>query len=113
VNQDENRHLRLSPGGQALVDAIKTKRDLLRRLFRDVLGLPDDLANVDACKLEHLVSNSTGRQLVALFRYFDGGAPAGRAFLDDLHAALPACAHEPDTCPTCQTECLADKVSGK
>ena len=113
VNQDENRHLRLSPDGQALVDAIKTKRDLFRRLFRDVLGVPDEQANVDACKLEHLVSNATARQLVALFRYFDAGAAAGHAFLADLHATLPACAHDPEQCPTCETECLADKVSGR
>lgn len=59
VLQDDHRHLRLSPTGQALVDGIRAKRQLLGRLFAEVLGVPPAMAEIDACKIEHLVSDTT------------------------------------------------------
>ena len=70
ILQDENRHLRLSDVGQRLVDAVKTKRALIQRLLSEVLGVDAEQAEIDACKVEHLTSNQTARQLVAFFSIF-------------------------------------------
>lgn len=110
VEQDENRHLRLSADGQALVDAIKTKRALMRRLFEELLGVDAEQANVDACKLEHLISNETARKLVNLFRFLDGGPEAGASFVKAFQAFDAACAHDVAECATCEVECLVDRV---
>lgn len=111
IVQDENRHLRLSPGGQALVDAIKTKRHTVQRLFIDLLGLDAQQADVDACKLEHLISNATARRLVSFLRFLDSSPPGAAAFLAAWRAFDAACPEEPAACPTCQDECLARKVT--
>jgi DtxR family Mn-dependent transcriptional regulator len=108
--QDENRHLRLSEKGQRLVDAIKTKRLLIQRLLSDLLGVDVQQAEVDACKMEHLTSNETARRLVAFFRFIDLQEQPARDFLATWQAFDRSCEREPETCPTCDTECMADKV---
>jgi Mn-dependent DtxR family transcriptional regulator len=112
IVQDENRHLRLSEAGQALVDAIKTKRILVQRLLADVLGVDPVQAEIDACKLEHLLSNATARRVVSFLRFFDSDARRARAFLDAWKTFDPSCGHEPATCPSCKSDCLADAVKG-
>ena len=110
VLQDENRHLRLSPDGQGLVDAIKIKRDLIRRLLAEVLEVPANQAEIDACKMEHLVSNQTAQAMVRLFRCLDADAPGGRDFLAALHQSTRACPQDAGGCPTCESDCLTEQL---
>lgn len=65
ILQDEHRHLRLSAHGQALVDGIKAKRTLMQRLLADVLNVPAEQAEIDACKVEHLISDMTADRVRA------------------------------------------------
>jgi DtxR family Mn-dependent transcriptional regulator len=110
ILQDENRHLRLSEKGQRLVDAIKTKRLLIQRLLSDLLGVQVQQAEIDACKMEHLTSNETARRLVAFFRFLDSQQQAAHDFLSTWRAFDRSCEHNPESCPTCETECMADNV---
>ena len=111
IEQDQNKHLRLSESGKALVDAIKTKRHLVRRFFVEVLGVPADQSEIDACKLEHLLSNETARRLLSLLKFFDADDPSGKSLIAAWRKFDPTCAHDPDECPSCEDECLADAVT--
>lgn len=111
IVQDENRHLKLSEHGQALVDAIKTKRRVIENLLRDVLGVDGEQASIDACKIEHLISNETARQLVSFLRFLQSGNAEAQRFAVAWHAADRGCEHAPDQCPTCQEACLARTVT--
>lgn len=110
VLQDENRHLRLSETGQGLVDAIKTKRRVIQRFFHGILGIGSEKAEIDACKMEHLVSNETAQRLIAFLRFVESDEPTCGAFLRAWSASDAACNHEPTRCPSCETECLSKKV---
>ena len=81
ILQDENRHLRLSEKGQRLVDGVKSKRVLIRRLLSELLGLDEQQAEIDACKMEHLISNETAQRLVAFFRFIDSAQHPAHDFL--------------------------------
>lgn len=111
VEQDENRHVRLSQSGQALVAAIKTKHHLMTRLLAEVLGVAPDQAEIDACKLEHLLSNEAAQRVLAFLRFLDAGEGHGGEFLRAWRASDPQCTRAPAACPTCDTGCLADTVS--
>jgi Mn-dependent DtxR family transcriptional regulator len=111
VDQDENRHLRLSARGQALVAAIKTKRHLLRRLLAEVLGVGPEQAEIDACKLEHLVSNETAQHVLSFLRFLDADPARAEGLAAAWRAAGEVCEQMPGACPTCETECLAQRVN--
>ncbi|MFO0838002.1 MAG: metal-dependent transcriptional regulator [Phycisphaerae bacterium] len=110
ILQDENRHLRLSERGQMLVGAIKTKRHLMQRLFSDVLGVHPEQAEIDACKLEHLVSNAAAQRMLSFLRYVDSGARPAKDFLAAWRVFEASCGHEPESCPSCANGCLAETV---
>ncbi len=110
VTQDENRHLRLSPAGQRLVAAIKTKRLLIQRLLAEVLGVQGGQAEIDACKLEHLVSNATAQRLLSFLRYLDL-SPAGRELIARWQGS-ETCDGRAEECPSCEAECLARRIAG-
>ena len=110
IVQDENRHLRLSPPGQQLVDAIKAKRMLVKRLLADVLGVNPEQAEIDACKMEHLISAETAGRLVAFLRYVDSDQPSKNAFLAAWKDFESTCGHEPGDCPICEGDCMANAV---
>lgn len=112
VIQDENRHIRLSADGQALVDAIKTKRRLMQRFFDEILGVGPEQAEIDACKLEHLLSNATAQRLLSFLRFFDSDQTAARRTLDAWRQFDPTCDQQVQRCPSCDTGvCLAQNVS--
>jgi DtxR family Mn-dependent transcriptional regulator len=113
VEQDENRHLRLSDRGQALVDAIRTKRHLMQRLLADVLGVEPAQAEIDACKLEHLVSNETARRLLSFLHFLDSRGSAGREMVKAWRDADPDCEKTPDRCPTCDDQCMAHQIDDR
>ena len=81
VIQDENRHLRLSETGQALVAGIKSKHEVVHRLLSEVLQVTPEQAEVDACKFEHLLSNESARQMRAFLRFLDADTGRGQEFV--------------------------------
>ena len=87
VIQDENRHLRLSATGQALVAGIKSKHAVVLRLFSEVLRVAPEQAEIDACKLEHLLSNETARRMSAFLQFLDADVSRSREFLAAWRAA--------------------------
>lgn len=65
VVEDDNRFLVLSAEGEALVQAVVKRKELLLRFFQDILGVSAAQAEIDACKTEHLLSSETTRKLNA------------------------------------------------
>ena len=63
VVADEHRLVKLSPAGLAIVQAIQVRKTVFKSFLMDVLRLPEALAEVDSCKVEHLLSRETCEQL--------------------------------------------------
>jgi DtxR family transcriptional regulator, Mn-dependent transcriptional regulator len=59
VEEDENKFLKLSPVGQKLAEVILSHRHILISFFTDILGVDPVQAEIDACKTEHLLSQTT------------------------------------------------------
>ena len=73
VIEDEHKHLGLSDEGVRIARGIHIKRILLQTLFRDVLGIEDEVAEQDACKVEHLVSDDTADAVGRLLHKIETG----------------------------------------
>ena len=66
VEQDANRFVRLSDRGQELVDELRGRRRIIIRFLTEVLGVGPDQAEIDGCKIEHLLSAETTERLATL-----------------------------------------------
>jgi Mn-dependent DtxR family transcriptional regulator len=77
VIEDENKFLRLSPAGRQTAELVAANRQVLRKFLRDVLALTPEQAEIDACKIEHLLSAESGQRLLHFLDFL---------FSEDQHA---------------------------
>lgn len=109
VETDAHRLVKLSPKGQKVAQSVMAKRRIVKTFLRDVLGVPEEEAEIDSCKIEHLISHSTGQRLVHFVQYLTSGAPVTRQLLERFSASHVTC---PDsgTCRVCEGRCLLDEL---
>ena len=108
VVEDENKFLKLSPNGQAMAELVERNDQLLEQFFRDVLGVHQDQAEIDACKIEHLISIDTSMRLSAFLQLFDEGNKAAKAIAKEMQKLEPRCDHDAETCTFCQNLCFLE-----
>ena len=109
VETDEHRLVKLSPTGLKIVQSIMAKRLIVKTFLRDVLGIPESDAEIDSCKIEHLISHSTGQRLAEFVRFLTSGAPASRQLLKQFRTLQTACPDD-HTCEICTGQCLIDEL---
>ena len=112
VLADEHRMVRLSPQGQEAVDRVLAKHDALRLFLSEVLGLPAEEAEVDSCKLEHLISPSMAERLVQFMRFLSSGNAAAREVLEQFRRFEGDCP-ESGNCTVCQGHCLLARLTSE
>ncbi|MBI1321488.1 MAG: hypothetical protein GC168_21420 [Candidatus Hydrogenedens sp.] len=66
VAEDPNRFLLLTEEGQKIARSVEHNFVILSHFFTDMLGVEDETARGDACKMEHLMSRDTGKRLLWL-----------------------------------------------
>ena len=86
VTEDKARHLSLTDAGQAVARQVIYNRTALIRFMNKVLGVEADQAEVDACKIEHLLSPATGHKLLGLVHLLLADTPSTRGLLEKFAA---------------------------
>ncbi len=109
IETGEHHLVRLSARGLKAAQAVMAKRVIVKAFLSDVLGTPEAQAEIDSCKIEHLISDGTGQRLAQLTRLLTSDDPAARAFLARFHSAHGACPDE-RTCDVCKGHCLVDQL---
>jgi len=66
VTVEGDRHLELTPEGMRLATRVMRKHRLAERLLTDVIGLDWELVHAEACRWEHVMSETVERRLVEL-----------------------------------------------
>ncbi|MDT9594127.1 metal-dependent transcriptional regulator [Nocardioides zeae] len=61
-----DRHLELTEAGQQLATRVMRKHRLAERLLTDVIGLDWELVHAEACRWEHVMSETVERRLLEL-----------------------------------------------
>ena len=105
VQEDGNKFLKLSEGGQTIVDIILAKRRIFRTFLEDVLRVEPRQAEVDACKVEHLLSAETGGNLLRFLRFLLANVDQSKEFLETFWSKEDVC-DDPESCPVCVKTCL-------
>jgi Mn-dependent DtxR family transcriptional regulator len=105
IETDENRMLKPSKEGGLLAEAIIARRDIFRKFLNTVLNVEEKQAEIDACKVEHLLSHETSIKLLSFMK----------SHLDDKKLTLTInndseheCSKDSD-CSICGNDCLSTR----
>ena len=105
VHVGKDNRLELSRHGADLVARIVSKREVLKEFLHRVLGVDPQVAERDACKIEHLVSEESGAALVRFFRFLHSDNEVSTNFVNRFKDSTASC--PPDTtCRLCREICL-------
>ncbi|CAN5356384.1 metal-dependent transcriptional regulator [soil metagenome] len=85
-----DRHLELTDDGQRLATRVMRKHRLAERLLTDVIGLDWELVHEEACRWEHVMSETVERRLIELLDH-PTESPYGNPIpgLDELGESAP------------------------
>ncbi|MBN2429055.1 MAG: metal-dependent transcriptional regulator [Deltaproteobacteria bacterium] len=71
--------LELTPQGRSMAKDIHNRHKVLFRFLHQVLDVPPETAETDACKLEHHISQETLSQLLKFVEFTDAFPDRGKA----------------------------------
>ncbi len=80
VNHERYGRISLTSKGAEVSGKIKNRHDMLIRFLVEVLGVGQDAASADACRIEHVISAETSRKL-GEFLESSGAAAEGKDHL--------------------------------
>lgn len=106
VVEDENRFLKLSDEGLRLAELVELNDKILEELFAQVLGVNQEQAEIDACKIEHLLSIETSMRLSSFLKVWNSGSPEVKAFRKLLTSSEHTCPGNSENCHLCQNVCI-------
>jgi Mn-dependent DtxR family transcriptional regulator len=97
----------LTSVGQKLAERTESIRHVLHVFLTEILGVPEAVAEEDACMIEHLVSPQVMIELVRLTTFMRSEDPAAADFRAAFQTSPRGCPeHSPDDCDLCAITCL-------
>lgn len=109
VETDQHHLVKLTAQGLKAAKSVMAKRVIVKTFLSDVLGVPDAQADVDSCKIEHLISHSTGQRMVQFLRFVTSGTPAATDMVERFRRFHGDCPKS-RTCDVCKGHCLMDEL---
>ncbi len=110
VETDEHRMVKLSAEGERVVHAVMAKKSVVKSFLCDVLQVPEAQAEIDSCKIEHLISQPTGLQLLHFLRFMVSNDPLAQEVLSRFEKFRATCP-ESKTCEVCKGgNCLIEEL---
>jgi Mn-dependent DtxR family transcriptional regulator len=108
VQTDDHRLVKLTEAGLRAARAVMAKRVLLVTFLSRILGVSPEQAEVDSCKIEHLVSDATGHRLAQFLRFVSED-PSSSNVLDRFRRFRCRCPKDAG-CGLCKDRCLVDEL---
>ncbi|MEW6750051.1 MAG: metal-dependent transcriptional regulator [Candidatus Latescibacterota bacterium] len=107
VQEDHNRFLELTADGCKVVQEVEATRLVVQKFLTEGLGMDEDDARIDACKVEHLLSSDARVRLVCFLRSLFSGERVSEAFLDRFRSKALDCRHgDVSACRLCDDFCF-------
>lgn len=63
VEYERNSFINLTKEGMKIAKSIRKKHDILHSFLKDILLLPEEIADDEACKIEHSIDQSTALRI--------------------------------------------------
>jgi len=109
VETNEHHLVKLTPKGLSVARSVMAKRVIVKTFLSDVLGLPETQAEIDSCKIEHLISHATGQRLAEFLRFLTSNAPLNKDLIERFRRFHGPCP-KTRTCDVCKGHCVMDEL---
>ena len=84
VNYEPYQYVTLTSEGVKIARGMIRRHDVLKRFMADVLALPEDIAEHDACGMEHALSDETLDRLIQFLEFIKTCPEAGDDLIDNF-----------------------------
>ncbi|MCD6362177.1 MAG: DtxR family transcriptional regulator [Armatimonadetes bacterium] len=84
INHEKYGAVTLTPQGRDMAEYVARRHQALICFLRDILQLDEDIADAEACRLEHAVSPETLRRLLAMIDFVLRCPRGGEQWLEHL-----------------------------
>ncbi len=112
VQEDHNKFLELTEKGLKVVQETEATRLVVQKFLSDALGMDEDDAMIDACKVEHLISSEARARLVCFLRILFSDKPQAREFMGMFNASTFSCRDgNVEDCHLCDDVCFGNPSS--
>lgn len=111
VTVDDNKFLQLSDEGKRLAELVEQNDQVLESLLVNMLGVEQEQAEIDACKIEHLLSIESSMHLAAFVKFMTSDRKVCKDALRAFKRDSPTCQKDTSSCEICETTCLAGSES--
>jgi len=101
VSYQAREYVGLTAEGEGIARRLTGRHRFLTRFLHELLGVPEDVAERDACGLEHHLSAQSLDRLAAFVEYIDTCPQVGAAFL----SRFKTCFNQPESLATCSERC--------
>jgi len=61
--------INLTPRGVSEAESVYSKHKILKNFFESVLSIPPDVAEINACKIEHIISQNVINEIIKFTQY--------------------------------------------
>ncbi len=109
IVEDENKFYKFTERGKELINSVLSKRRIIRMFFTHALNLSEELAESEACKIEHLLEEDTGQRLMSFMGFYLSKSPSAKQFRERFHNFTYHC-NQFEECDVCELECYFAKV---
>jgi DtxR family Mn-dependent transcriptional regulator len=104
----QREYIDLTPKGEVEARRIYARHRILIRFFKEILGVPTEVAGEDACSMEHSLSDVSMDHLVRFFEFLEV-CPEGEGIIGRFHN----CSLIHDDVPECEMACPVKKKRSK
>ena len=105
LKEDDNKFYHLTEKGEKIVGSVVSKRHIVESFIRDVLELPEDIAEADGCKIGYLLSQQTGEKLLSFIGYCLSENDEVKLFRKGFSRFNEMC-ESTERCQLCEMECI-------
>ncbi len=104
IVEDENKFYHFTQKGKELINNVLTKRRIIQLFFEKILNIPSEVAEAEACKIEHLLDESTGQKLMSFVGFYLSNAEIAQKFQEQFKAFEYDCTNV-ESCEICEMDC--------
>lgn len=112
ILEDENKFYHFTEKGKELINNVLSKRRIIQLFFEKVLNLAPDVADAEACKVEHLLEEATGQKLMSFLGFYLSNAQEAQNFRQAFQNFVYDC-NQVESCEICEMDCYFAGQSSK